>query len=294
MRTLAFRHLDVFATRGFEGNPLAVFTDEDDLDDDTMQAIAREMNLSETVFLSPPRGFGNCASLRIFTPRRELRFAGHPTIGAAHVLLGLGRAAGERFIVEEAVGDIPIRVENDSARGRILWLETPTVTFGATADPERCAAALGISVHELLPGVEPQYVTAGSAFLYIPLASPEIVDRVCYDPKQLPVAPWPDVVGTFVFAMNPCTVDGLPAVYSRMFAPESGIPEDPATGGGTGPLARYICRNGLLSARQARRFVSEQGVKMGRRSLIYVATNGEGSLEVGGTAFEIGRGQLMV
>lgn len=298
MSSYDYRHLDVFTTRRLEGNPLAVFPDGRGLDEPTMQRIARELNLSETVFVLPASRDGRCAQLRIFTPRRELAFAGHPTIGAAHTLLSTGLVSGERFIVEEAIGDVPVRVEHDRELGQLLWLTTPPVRFGETVDPDACARALGLARADLDERATPQYVSAGSPFLYVALASPEAVDRVRYDAAQLPRAAWPDVVGTFVFSAAPRRVDGLPAVFSRMFAPESGIPEDPATGGATGPLAAYIIRSGLLQREDTRRFVSEQGAKMGRRSLLHVAVTpdetDDATIEVGGSAVQLGHGTLFL
>jgi trans-2,3-dihydro-3-hydroxyanthranilate isomerase len=296
MASYRYTVVDVFTTNALEGNPLAVFPDAAGLDDETMQRIALEFNLSETVFVLPPAAQGRVARLRIFTPRRELPFAGHPTIGTAHVLLSSGAANSDRFVVEELIGDVPIRVERDAATAPILWLTAPPVTFGDTVAPDVCARALGLETGDILAGASPQYATAGSPFLYAALRTPEAVDRARYDPSRLAVPAWDNVVGIFVFAPAHEDVEGFPAVYSRMFAPESGISEDPATGGATGPLAAYIIEHAVMPAASTRRFVSEQGVKMGRRSLLHVSvthsTSGDRTIEVGGSVVDVATGTL--
>src|ERR1041385_5823201 len=152
MSTYRYRIVDVFTTRQFEGNPLAVFPNAEGLDRATMQRIARELNLSETVFIFPP------ARLRIFTPLIELDFAGHPTIGAGFVMLDEKIAVPKdgRFVVEENVGSVPIRVD-----GAMLWLTTPPIRDGRIFDRAACANALGLPLSDLIE-IEPQLLDAGN------------------------------------------------------------------------------------------------------------------------------------
>jgi trans-2,3-dihydro-3-hydroxyanthranilate isomerase len=287
----AYRIVDVFTELPLEGNPLAVLTDARGLDAQTMQRIAREFNLSETVFVLPSERAGTAARLRIFTPTMEMRFAGHPTVGASAVLVSQGLVASdtERFRVEELIGDVSIRVDRRSAP-ITFWLTTPSIEFGATFDPELCARALGISAADLL-GPPPQLVSAGNPNIFVALRDAAAVDRAWLDLAGVRTlhdgSPSSDCV--FVFAP---TRDGA---YSRMFAPEHGVVEDPATGSATGPLAAYMMRHGLAAARNGTRLVSEQGTKMGRRSVLHIAIHGEqGSdgIEVGGSVVEFARGTI--
>lgn len=281
---------DVFTDRAFAGNPLAVFP-EAAFDDATMHAIARELNLSETVFLT--RGDGApAAALRIFTPAREIQFAGHPTIGTAIAMtdrLGWIRAEQASFSLRLGIGDVPVRIE----RGAVTtaWLTTPALTFGRDVAREDAAAMLGLGVADVRGDLAPQLGGAGNPFLYIGLSGKAAVDRVQLNAGAVREhVGWNDVNGIYCFAQ---TDDGT---YGRMFAPMSGIAEDPATGSATGPLYAYLAKSGALPHRE--NFVSEQGVAMGRPSVLYVRIRWEReepqTVEVGGTAVFVGEGMLHV
>ncbi len=263
-----------------EGNALAVFPDSSGLDDATMQKIAREMNLSETTFVSPATRADCAANVRIFTPTRELTFAGHPTIGTSFVLLDEGFIPGnaERFILEEKVGPVPIRVE--PGERPLIWLTTPPISYGRTFDREQCAQALGLEQSDLLE-IPPQLLSAGNPTIFIGVKDKEVVDRARLDLQGLETLKdgMPGPVLVFIFAPTPT------GAYSRMFAPEYGIIEDPATGSATGPLAAYMLSHGLAPGSAGTRFVSEQGTKMGRRSFLHIQLHGEQGaegIEVGG------------
>jgi trans-2,3-dihydro-3-hydroxyanthranilate isomerase len=277
-QALHYRVVDVFTERALEGNSLAVFLDGSGLDDQTMQRIAREMNLSETVFVFPPTRAEFAARLRIFTPAREIPFAGHPTIGTSFVLLqeGIIPPTTTPFILEEQVGPVPIRV--DAGARPLIWLTTPPIEQGPTRDRQMCAEALGLTSDDLLP-IEPQLLTAGNPTLFMALKNRETVDRAWLELAGLKRlrGDYPLPVCAFVFAQ---TEQGA---YSRMFAPEFGIAEDPATGSSTGPLAAYMLKHNLLDGNKRSRFTSEQGTKMGRRSLLHVQIDSaSGAIEVGG------------
>ncbi|MGC2617667.1 MAG: PhzF family phenazine biosynthesis protein, partial [Acidobacteriaceae bacterium] len=248
---LRYRIVDVFTERALEGNALAVFPDGASVPEERMQAIARELNLSETVFVLPSthtdtEGREDCAArLRIFTPSREMAFAGHPTVGTTWVLLDEGMVARgtERFLVEEGVGPVPVRVDADG----LIWLTTPAIRYGRTYDAEACAAALGLARGDLLE-VAPQWVSAGNPTIFVAVRDRETVDRA-----QLEVAGFRGMIasgagdgesgaGACVFVFAPVET----GAYSRMFAPALGIVEDPATGSSTGPLASYMMRHGLV------------------------------------------------
>src|SRR5690349_14431599 len=280
MASFRYRIVDVFTEQPLEGNPLAVFPDASGLYDDTMQKIAKELNLSETTFVLPPTRPGCIAQVRIFTPMREMVFAGHPTIGTSYVLLDENRvpANTENFALDEKVGAVPIRVE-PGARPRI-WLTTPPIQWGKTFDRALCARALGLDVSDLLD-VTPQLVTAGNPNVYIPVKNKDAVDRAWMDMAGLMTIKEPGQEAICIFVFTP-TKDGA---YSRMFAPEHGVIEDPATGSATGPLAAFMMRNKLVSSAAGTRFYSEQGTNMGRRSILYVQVNGEAGsegIDVGG------------
>lgn len=275
-----YRLVDVFTETPLEGNPLAVFPDAFGLDDATMQKIAKEMNLSETTFVLPPTRPNCAARVRIFTPTMEMVFAGHPTVGTSFVLLeeGLVPKNSARFALDEKIGAVPIRV--DPGVRPLIWLTTPPIHFGATYDRAVCARALGVDTGDLLD-ISPQLVSAGNPNIYIPLKSKVATDRAWIDLAGLRNIKNGQQDAACVFVFTP-TPEGA---YSRMFAPEHGVIEDPATGSATGPLAAYMMRHKLASGVPGTRFVSEQGTKMGRRSILYIQINGqEGAdgIEIGG------------
>jgi trans-2,3-dihydro-3-hydroxyanthranilate isomerase len=275
-----YRLVDVFTETPLEGNPLAVFLDGSGLDDTTMQKIAKEMNLSETTFVLPPTRPNCAARVRIFTPSMEMVFAGHPTVGTSFVLLeeGLVPKDTARFALDEKIGAVPIRV--DPGVRPLIWLTTPPIHFGATYDRAVCARALGVDTGDVLD-IPPQLVSAGNPNIYIPLKSKVAVDRAWIDLAGLRNIKNGQQDAACVFVFTP-TPEGA---YSRMFAPEHGVIEDPATGSATGPLAAYMMRHNLASGAPGTRFVSEQGTKMGRRSILYIQINGQDGadgIEIGG------------
>src|SRR6266513_5099614 len=275
-----YRVVDVFTDRPLEGNALAVFPDASGIDDATMQKIAKELNLSETTFVVPTTRSDCAVGVRIFTPARELPFAGHPTIGTSFVLMDEGRVGSnsKRFLLDEKVGPVPIRV--DSGERPLIWLRTPPISDGATFDRQICARVLGLDTSDLRQ-ITPQLMGAGNPTLFIALKDKEAVDRAWLDSHGSAVLREGQREPMCVFVFSP-TTDGA---YSRMFAPDYGITEDPATGSSTGPLAIFMMRHGLVSDAAGTRFVSEQGRKMGRRSILHVHVFGErgvGGIDVGG------------
>ena len=277
----AYHVVDVFTRQPLEGNPLAVFPDARGLDAVTMQRIARELNLSETTFVLAADGPDAVARVRIFTPASEMRFAGHPTIGTAYVLRRAGRVPADAtaFAFEEGVGPVNVRV--DPGDDPMIWLTTPPVERGRTYDRARCARALGLDDGDLLAGVPCRILSAGNPNLFVALASAEAVDRARVDAAALQTLFADEPAPVCLFAFAPARY----GAYSRMFAPALGVPEDPATGSATGPLAAFMMEHGLVSAANGTHFVSEQGTKMGRRSLLHVLIHGErgrDAIEVGG------------
>ncbi|MBV8148226.1 MAG: PhzF family phenazine biosynthesis protein [Candidatus Eremiobacteraeota bacterium] len=280
---------DVFTDVAFAGNQLAVFP-ETTFQDATMQRIARELNLAETVFVN--RVDGVAASLRIFTPRAEVPFAGHPTVGTAIALvdhLSWVPPNQSSFVLRERVGDVPIAIER--TKPTTAWLTTPPVSLERKIPLVDGAAALGLDDGAVREDLPCQFASAGNLFLYVPLVSKEAVDRAVLDEAALRrLVPWNFATGVYLFAQ---TEEGA---YARMFAPAFGVPEDPATGSATGPLYAYLAAHGALPKKE--RFVNEQGVAIGRRSVLFVRLtwNGESlsAIEVGGNALLVGEGVLNV
>jgi len=262
--------VDVFTAAPLSGNSLAVFPEASEFDAAAMQKIARELNLTETAFVLPATRSDCAARVRIFTPAKELPFAGHPTVGTAFVLLQKGIVSGSchQFLLEEEFGPIPLRIESGTTP--LIWLRTPAIHEGRCLDGSLCARALGLEPHDLL-AVEPQMLNAGNPTVLVAVKDKAAVDRAWLDLAGLRSLKEMKSESFCVFVFTP-TLDGA---YSRMFAPEYGIPEDPATGSSTGPLALFMMRRDLVSNAAGTRFVSEQGTRMGRRSLLHVDIQGE-------------------
>ncbi len=294
-RDYVFVQVDVFTDRVFGGNPLAVFLDGRGLADGEMQAIAREMNLSETTFVLPPTRPDCAARVRIFTPAREVPFAGHPTLGTTWVLATEGRlGGGSQAALDEGIGPVAVELEGDPRRPSFVWMRHREASFGAPIhDRAGVAGALGLDAADLAPEVPICTGTTGSLFLYVALRDRVAVDRAALDVatmrRAFGEAPLP---GVFVFAAEP------PAgAYARMFAPHtSGIPEDPATGSASGPLGAYLVRHGLLAPGDPVQLISAQGVTMGRPSSIHIrlrARDGAVSdIRVGGGVVPVLEGRL--
>jgi trans-2,3-dihydro-3-hydroxyanthranilate isomerase len=290
-----FTTLDVFTDRRFAGNPLAVVRDAEGLDTAAMQAIAREFNLSETVFVLPPVDPAHRASLRIFTPAAELPFAGHPTVGTA-VLIGLDDGAGEhRFVVEEKIGLVPCIVMAGTVQGHASFV-LPKLPAEAGPAPvaDAMAAALGLAPSDLdLPGFAPVIYSAGLPMAFVPVSGLAAIARCRPDAGALAAA-----LGdggpraAFVFCRE--TVEAGSAFHARMFAPALGVPEDPATGAAVAAFAGVLMRFEPVSGE--RTLVVEQGYEMGRPSRITLTLSGrDGRLEragIGGAAVVVSQGTI--
>ncbi len=291
---------DVFTDEPYAGNQLAVFPDAAGIDSATMQRLANELNLAESVFLTATGDEIRPADVRIFTPSREMPFAGHPTIGSAIAIADVLQWIGpERlaFVLREQIGDVPIQLE----RGARLtaWLTVPPVSFGATFAAADAARLLGIDPEALRADLPMQIVSGGNPFLYVALRDETAVDDAQLDVKALRslVGDLDAISGVYLFAQRPT------GTYSRMLAPMLGIAEDPATGSATGPLYAYLLRHGAVVAADSP-WVSEQGVRMGRRSLLRVrfetaaaagaAETREPTISVGGSAVHVGEGRLFM
>jgi trans-2,3-dihydro-3-hydroxyanthranilate isomerase len=262
-----FLTLDVFTDRPFAGNPLAVVLDSNGLETTAMQAIAREFNLSETVFVSPPGQPSARARLRIFTPARELPFAGHPTVGTA-VALGRIDGSGERdFVLEETIGPIACRVRStgpDSGWASFDILRLPEKEADGPA-LAAMAESLGLSPADI--GLErTERWTAGNPFTFVPLRGIDAMRRCTVDLSRFDrVFDGGGGAAAFLFCQE--TSDAGNAFHARMFAPGFGVLEDPATGSAVAAFAGYLAAHGgYPDGEHVVRI--EQGYEMGRPSLI--------------------------
>jgi trans-2,3-dihydro-3-hydroxyanthranilate isomerase len=219
-------------------------------------------------------------------------FAGHPTVGGSYVLRldGFVSQDADQFSVQEKIGKVPVRVTQGESP--MIWLLTPPITFGAVYEPAACARALGLDAGDLLP-VQPQIVSAANPCLFVAVAGKEQVDRCSVNTAEFDRLKRDGSGQFFLFVFAP-TDKGA---YSRMFAPEFGVIEDPATGSATGPLAAFMARNDLLPKPGHGRFVSEQGTKMGRRSLLYFEvspSDANAAIPVGGYVTPVAEGTLIL
>src|SRR4029079_15911137 len=256
--------LDVFTARRFTGNPLAVVLEPDGLDTAAMQTIAREFNLPETVFVQPPEDPKHRARVRIFTPARELPFAGHPTVGTAVLLAHLDGGAGSRgLLMAEEVGPVACEVQPDGAGGRAPFaIPKLPERLGAVRDAGKLAAALGLKAAAVAFGnFAPENWNAGNSFAFVPVRDLETIGRARPDMARWGEAFGPgDPPGAFLFCRQ--VVDAAHSYHARMFAPAMGILEDPATGSAVAAFAGVLAASGPGGGRHD--FAIEQGHEMGR------------------------------
>ena len=295
--TLDFRTLDVFTAERFRGNPLAVVLDAGGLETAAMQQIAAEFNLSETVFVTAVDAAAGRARVRIFTPRAELPFAGHPTVGTALLLaregLGIAAADGVRLVLEEAAGEVPVAITLERGEPvRAQFVAPGEASFGPALEPALVAPAFGLGRDDLA-GIAPRRAGVGVAFLMAELASLGGLGRAASvaQPDSLREAGLAN--GAYLYTR--ATDDGT--IRARMFAPLLGIAEDPATGAAAAALAALLAEvDPATDLDGAWRIV--QGVEMGRRSVIDVtAEKRAGRLSqvtVAGAAVEVSSGRIAV
>lgn len=294
---LAYQIWDVFTGRPFTGNPLAVVTGADGLSTAQMQTLAREFNLSETIFVMAPRDPGHTARVRIFFPTAEIPFAGHPTIGCAIALSGLagpGPDAARHLVLEEEAGLVPVAVTR-SAGAVTAEFAAPVLPHAAPgqADTALAAAALGLEPGHIgcTGHPAPAVWAGGPKFLYVPLRDAAALARArpC-EPQWSALMQAAGVTAAWCFTPEPG------GYHARMFAPASGIPEDPATGSASAIFAAELNARGLLSADGETALTLRQGVEMGRPSqigLTVVAAGGAVTqVRVAGQAVQIAAGRI--
>ena len=298
---VAFEQVDVFTDRAFAGNPLCVIPDGRGLAPEQMQAIAKEMNLSETTFVLPPTDPKADYWMRIFTPAKEIPFAGHPSIVTAFVLASQGRILLREPITrihqQVGIGTLPLDIEVANRRpGRVIMTQGTPAFGGAMRDVAPVAAALGIDAALLAVSPLPiQTVSTGLQHLMVPLPDLQtlgalrpnfgLLDRLLTEAGAL---------GCYAFTLETGSAEVL--ARARMFAPGAGVPEDPATGSAVGPLGAYLAVHGVLP-RERQTLVVEQGIEMGRPSRMWVEVERDAAgmpvgVRVGGTAVPVISGTI--
>jgi len=278
MQTYRYVVVDVFTDRPLAGNQLAVFTDARGLDEETMQALAREVNFSESTFVFPPENGGH-ARIRIFTPLAELPFAGHPTLGTAFVLAGPLQTPELRL--ETARGIVPVRLEREENRLVFGRMEQPIPSVQLYEAEEELLAALGVEGSEL----PVELYDNGMRHVYVSLRSEEEVAGLRPDLARLELPP--------ELGIN-CFAGSGTRWKTRMFAPGGGVPEDPATGSAAGPLALHLARHGQIAF--GAEIEISQGAEIGRPSTLFARVDGSADVvervEVGGSAVTVARGEF--
>jgi len=297
----AFLHYDVFTSTPFEGNQLAVFPDARGMSPELMQTLTREMNFSESTFVLPADTPGTDIRMRIFTPGGELPMAGHPTIGTTFALADSGviRPGAPRIVFGLGVGPTPVELSWRGEHLDFAWMDqkTPDVRTPASAEAD-ILRAIGVDGAARAAALPIEEISCGVPFTYVPLATRADVDRADPDVAALRAlrSAFPDGHNAvFLFSVEPAGSDVT--VYSRMFAPGLGVPEDAATGGASGPLGCYLVAHEVVPESGWRDMVSLQGVKMLRPSRIHMritatAPTSITRVQVGGTAVRVGEGTL--
>jgi trans-2,3-dihydro-3-hydroxyanthranilate isomerase len=299
MRRLHYHLVDVFTNQPFGGNQLAVFTNGRGLTAETMQRIAKELNLSETTFVLPPEDTANDWKVRIFTPATELPTAGHPTVGTAYILaredlVGVSEAH-PTIKLEEKVGVIPVTFQFKDGAPALIQMQQPLSKFASEfTDRALIAELLSLTTADLAE-TPIQEVSSGVPFCFIPVKNMEAIQRIKFRPDIWDQKLRQQYGQFFVFTLE--TTYPTSSVHSRMFGPALGIPEDPATGIASGPLGCYLVKYGLVKGNPAQ-IISEQGFEMGRPSYIHIEIGqADGAINfvgVGGECVYMGEGSLEI
>jgi trans-2,3-dihydro-3-hydroxyanthranilate isomerase len=289
-----FYTLDVFTTTRFEGNPLAVITDGDGLTDDAMLAVAREMNLSETVFVQKPTEDQALARLRIFTTREELKLAGHPVIGTWFLLAELGvvpaQEGGVHVLQQTGAGVLPVEIRfKDGRPQRVTMTQKDAAFRPAKLNKKALASALGLSPKDFDPKLEPEYVSTGIFNLMVPLRNRAALAKIAMNMVELRKLLGKNATMAYCFAGS----DNGRA-FSRGMLPWE-LYEDAATGSAAGALGAYLVKHGRLSPAQTLNIL--QGEEMGRPSRIEVEITQNGKKlvpRVSGAAVKVFEGTIQI
>jgi trans-2,3-dihydro-3-hydroxyanthranilate isomerase len=287
-----FYTLDVFTTTRFQGNPLAVITDGDGFSDDQMLAIAREMNLSETVFVQKPNDDRALARLRIFTTKEELKLAGHPVIGTWFLLAELGvvpaQEGGVHIMQQTGAGILPVEIRfKDGRPQRVTMTQKPAAFKACKINKKKLAEALGLSAKDFDSKLEPEFVSTGIFNLMVPLRTRQALAKIRMNMVELAKLFGTEGALAYCFALS-----GNSAAYARGMMPWE-LYEDAATGSAAGSLGAYLVKHGRLGAGHTLHIT--QGVEMGRPSQIEVEVSQTGKKltpRVSGAAVKVFEGTI--
>jgi len=286
--------VDVFATQPYAGNPLAVVISDRPPSSTTMQRIAVEMNYSETTFVTPVLESDGGYRVRLFTPAREIAFAGHPILGTGWVLRQhLGLVAGASLRLNLIVGQVCVTFERGESEQDVAWFTAPPVSLGVTCGPERMARALGISADDLDASAPVQQASSGTAAMIVPVRTLVALQRCRLDLNAyapLVAEGFPPLV--YMFCRE--TRDPQNHFSARFFFEAHGVREDPATGNGAAFLAAYLLEHRWLESGFDVRI--EQGYDMRRPSLVLLrarTVDGKREIKVGGSVVPTMRGELI-
>jgi trans-2,3-dihydro-3-hydroxyanthranilate isomerase len=304
LRTLKFYQADVFTGVPFGGNPVAVFPNAQGLNDFELQQIAREMNLSETVFVFPPTDQAAVVRLRIFTPTQEIPFAGHPVLGTFYVLAQLGLIAvtdGVTRVMQECnIGLFPVEIHAQEGEvTRVVMTQPKPLFLGSVEETEdlfHIAKTLGLPKYQIVDTKAPvMVVSTGLPVVIVPVRALTAVRSI--EPDATAIVEMCERFGTngiLVYTMM--TVEDQATVHTRMFAPAIGILEDPATGSASGAMGAYLVHNGLVEVGLLTEIIVEQGYEIGRPSRILVQVESDDdaiqTVKVGGQVVMVVEGTL--
>jgi len=284
--------IDVFTDVPYAGNQLAVFSDSSGLSTEQMQMLTKEINYSETTFIleadQPDADF----RVRIFTPSRELPFAGHPTLGTAYSIMEIFDIWAEKkdiLRLQTRVGVIPLQKQ-----GSVLWMtQNEPDFFTQHADKKTVAGLFDVAPDDISDDYPIEEVSTGNRMLIVPIKTIDAMQRAQGNVTNMKRFFGNDLIGPYLFCLE--TMDPRAKLHTRFFAPHLGILEDPATGSAAGPLVGYLLKHGVFGSNFE--IINEQGVEMGRRSSIMMRgsfKSGKYSIQIGGKCAYVGKGEFEI
>ena len=295
MKKLVFYIVDVFAEQKYSGNQLAVFRFTETLDTRKMQQLAREINFSETTFILSDEKRDGAYDIRIFTPQREIPFAGHPTLGTAYIIQKeILKEPVKEIVLNLKAGRIPVKFSDAPDGSEVLWMKQLEPIFGDTYDPEVLAELLSINVNDIYDRFPIQQVSTGLPVVIVPLKTLKAVKKAnVVNSKYMKFTK--DIAAKTILIFCPETYSKKNDLNVRFFAGRFGIPEDPATGSANGCLAGYLVKQGYFGGEKIDIRV-EQGIEVGRPSLLLLKAEKKENMIVihmGGKVKAVAKGELI-
>ncbi len=294
---MKFYIVDVFAEDKYAGNQLAVFLGEDvsSLSDADMLAIAQEMNYSETTFIPSTTLQDGGYDVRIFTPAKELPFAGHPTLGTAYIIQQeIIQKTVDKIILNLGVGQIPVTWTDTEDKGKVLWMQQNQPDFYQTLKADSIASVLNLATSDIDKRFPIQEVSTGVPFIIVPLKNLQSLKKAKVNLEKFEqLIQTTNATEILIFSPEPYNPENQ--LSARMFAPTLGIPEDPATGSANGCLAAYLVQNNYFNSEKIDIKV-EQGYEINRPSLLFLKASKKADkieVNVGGNVVKIAQGEWM-